>query len=165
MSVGSATPTRHFSAFAVLSRVAVCGLAVCGLALCWMALGGCERRAPRRVWTPADHGQPEATQVDPARVPVTAGDAADEGRRAVAMLWQTRCAACHGAEGRGNGSGKPPGAQIADFSQATWQTAQDDARLVTVITNGRGLMPAFGSLLSQETITSLVRHIRGLSSP
>lgn len=73
-----------------------------------------------------------------------------------------RCAQCHGEAGRGDGSGKPPGAALPDFTSASFQSARTDAQLGEVIAKGRGLMPAFGDQITQAGIDALVAHIRKL---
>jgi len=120
-----------------------------------------------RTWTPQDHGH--APQVGDTRAAPTAGlktgsPTQDPKIRASAVLWQMRCSSCHGPAGAGNGMGKPPGVQIPSFQSASWQKSQSDKQLVAVITQGKGLMPAFGKQLKQPDIEALVAHIRRLGT-
>jgi len=82
-----------------------------------------------------------------------------------AGLWNARCAACHGKDGKGNTSqGRQMG--CSDISSASWQKSVSDARIKDTILNGRDkngkkqLMPAYANKLHPEQIDSLVTFIR-----
>jgi len=125
-----------------------------------VSLAACQGRRELREWQPTDHQPP------PAVAPEGQGEAAEEGdanARAAAALWGMRCATCHGANGRGDGSGKPPGAAMPDMTSAAYQRSRSDADLHAVIKGGRGLMPAFGDQLSDLGIDELVKHVRTLA--
>lgn len=81
--------------------------------------------------------------------------------RAAAALYTRSCASCHGADGRG-GPGAPPGAQMPDLSAADWHEGNSDEDITAVITDGRGMMPAFGGQLNERGIAALVQHVRTL---
>jgi mono/diheme cytochrome c family protein len=129
-----------------------------------LAACGSEGSRPTREWTPADHQPPEGEQSDRSGAPdeVDADPAATEAR-AAAALFNAMCAQCHGMEGRGDGPGRPPVAQVPDFQAAAFQSGRTDEQLAEVIANGRGgFMPAFGARISGEGIAALVRHVRRL---
>jgi mono/diheme cytochrome c family protein len=90
------------------------------------------------------------------------GGSEDIRVRAAAALWSTRCATCHGADGRGDGPGRPPGAPMPDFTQPSFHAERTDAQLAQVIANGRGLMPGFGDQFTDAGLAALVEHVRGL---
>jgi mono/diheme cytochrome c family protein len=125
-----------------------------------MLLACDSRVTPQREWLPSDHVQP--AEVDPARVPQSAAPANEQGgvERAAAALWNVSCASCHGRDGRGNGPGKPPVAQIPDFTSADFQKSQTDAQILTVIREGRGMMPPFGKQLNDQGLSALLQHVR-----
>ena len=132
-----------------------------------VALSGCgEATTPDlEEWTPADHQQEEAAADDVRRAAPDEVDAdpATTELRAATSLFGAMCASCHGATGRGDGPGRPPVAQIPDFTDAAFQTDRTDEALGTVIRDGRGgFMPGFGDRLSPEGIAALVRHVRRL---
>jgi mono/diheme cytochrome c family protein len=135
------------------------------------ALSGCGggESAPKREWTPADHGQP--AQAAPERVPQPSaaadGDATGEPPtlRAARALWVASCAGCHGRDGRGQGDARPPGAQLPDLGSVAFQNGRTDRQFATVIREGRGMMPAFGKQLTEQGITALVQYVRTLGSP
>jgi cytochrome c6 len=78
-----------------------------------------------------------------------------------AALYKTKCAACHGVDGKGETAiGKTN--KIRDLGSAEVQ-AQSDADLTTIITSGKGKMPAYGKTLKPERIKDLVAYIRTLA--
>lgn len=78
-----------------------------------------------------------------------------------ATLYKTKCAACHGAEGKGDTAvGKAD--KIRDLSSADVQQ-QSDADLTAVITGGKGKMPAYGKSLKPDQVKDLVAYIRSLA--
>jgi cytochrome c6 len=80
---------------------------------------------------------------------------ADEGGD---QLYKTKCAACHGPDGRGEvPMGKKLGAR--DLNSAEVQK-QSDAQLTEVITKGKNKMPAYNGKLSKEQIAQLVAYVR-----
>jgi len=75
-------------------------------------------------------------------------------------LYKTKCAGCHGADGKGQTAvGKAD--KIRDLGSAEVQ-AQSDADLTTIISTGKGKMPAYGKSLKPEQITGLVAYLRTL---
>jgi cytochrome c6 len=85
-------------------------------------------------------------------------EAQDDG----AALYKTKCAACHGAAGKGDTAvGKAN--KIRDLSSADVQQ-QSDADLTTVITSGKGKMPAYGKSLKPDQVKDLVAYIRSLAT-
>jgi mono/diheme cytochrome c family protein len=119
-----------------------------------------------REWRADDHSQPEVGAIDPARVPSELGkDAGSPEQNVARALWMVSCAGCHGPEGRGDGSQRPPGAVVADLTQAGWQQARSDAQIAQVIAAGRGMMPGFAEQLGKEGIAMLVKVVRGMGKP
>jgi cytochrome c oxidase cbb3-type subunit 3 len=70
-------------------------------------------------------------------------------------LFAANCAVCHGPEGKGNqelGS--------ANLTDKIWLYGSDKETIVRTITNGRGgVMPAWGSRLSEPTIKALTVYV------
>ena len=104
-----------------------------------------------REWTAADHAHPPENLIDPTRVPQQERPNLTVGE----LLWQGRCARCHGPEGRG-------GAEAAvNFAGLDWQASVDNDQIARTIANGKPpAMPAYGDLLSADQIEALVLHIR-----
>ena len=83
--------------------------------------------------------------------------------RSAGMLFQRRCAKCHGSDGRGDDErdGLP---ELPDFTSAAWQQRRTTAHLIAAILDGRGKrMPAFSGRLTQEQARSLANYIRTLA--
>jgi mono/diheme cytochrome c family protein len=74
--------------------------------------------------------------------------------------FKTRCAPCHGATGKGDTTmGK--NLRLPDLGSPEAQKLSDD-ELATIITKGKGKMPAYERKLSKEQIEELVKFIRTL---
>ncbi len=87
-------------------------------------------------------------------VPVKAQDAGG-------ALYKTKCAACHGPDGKGETTiGKAN--KLRDLSSTDVQK-QSDADLTGIITNGKGKMPPYGKSLKPEQIKDLVSYLRSLA--
>jgi len=77
-----------------------------------------------------------------------------------ADLFKTKCAACHGATGAGDTTmGK--NLKLRDMGSADVQKQSDD-ELATIITKGKGKMPAYDGKLTKEQINEVVKYIRTL---
>ena len=84
--------------------------------------------------------------------------AADE---ATVKLYQTKCAACHAADGSGNTTvGKA--LMLKDIRDPEVQK-MTDAELTTLFTKGKGKMPANEKALKPEQIKALVEYTRELA--
>ena len=81
--------------------------------------------------------------------------------QSAAELYKSRgCSACHGKDGAGQTTmGKNMG--VRDLGSADVQK-QSDEELVTIITKGKGRMPAQERKLSRDQIRELVKYIRML---
>jgi mono/diheme cytochrome c family protein len=74
--------------------------------------------------------------------------------------FKAKCAACHGTTGAGDTTmGK--NLKLRDLGSPDVQKQTDD-ELTTIITAGKGKMPAYGSRLSKNQISELVKFIRTL---
>lgn len=127
----------------------------CGLALTLCA--GCnqpEAEPPAEVTQAAQVAPPPPAPADPAA----------EAR----TIFSTRCAACHGPDGKGDGAGAAAlDPKPRAFADAAWQDSVDDAYLKKVILEGGAAvqksvaMPGNPDLSGkQEILSELVKHIR-----
>lgn len=73
------------------------------------------------------------------------------------IIFQAKCIACHGANGKGVNKEAP------DFTDATWQSNQTDDKLLYVITNGHMHMPAFKDKLTEEERKDVLAYVRTLA--
>jgi mono/diheme cytochrome c family protein len=75
-------------------------------------------------------------------------------------LYKSKCAGCHGADGKGQTAvGKAN--NVRDLGSADVQAQSDDA-IAGIIGNGKGKMPAYGKSLKPDQIKDLVAYIRTL---
>ncbi|GAB3005010.1 hypothetical protein GCM10027284_23400 [Cyclobacterium sediminis] len=78
-------------------------------------------------------------------------------------LFQIYCSTCHGAGGRGDGAaGQAMGAQPADLTSETVQ-AQSGGEIFYKIAEGKGVMPSFKDLLTEDQRWALVSFIQQLN--
>ena len=91
---------------------------------------------------------------------VPAAFAADES--AGATVYKAKCLTCHAKDGSGN---TPVGKslQSADLRSAEVQK-KSDAELSESVSEGKGNMPAFKTLLSEDEIHSVLGYVRTLAS-
>jgi cytochrome c6 len=74
--------------------------------------------------------------------------------------FKTKCAICHGADGKGEtAAGKKLGAHNLGSAEVQNQT---DVQLAAVVTKGQNKMPAYGEKLTADEINALVKYIRSL---
>jgi cytochrome c6 len=83
-----------------------------------------------------------------------------QGQDGGETLYKSKCAGCHGADGKGQTAmGKAN--NIRDLGSADVQAQSDDA-IAVIIGNGKGKMPAYGKSLKPDQIKDLVTYIRTL---
>jgi len=74
-------------------------------------------------------------------------------------LFHTKCAVCHGDDGRGSDVGKS--LDVVDLHSPAVQK-QTDAQLIDAVTNGKGKMPPNKGRITAAQIKSLVAYVREL---
>ena len=83
-----------------------------------------------------------------------------QGQDGGEALYKSKCAGCHGADGKGQTAmGKAN--NIRDLGSADVQAQTDDV-IAGIIGNGKGKMPAYGKSLKPDQIKDLVTYIRTL---
>jgi len=80
----------------------------------------------------------------------TSGDVIEMGR----MLYDRDCASCHGADGSGELFG------ATDFTDLRQMGSIAPRDLYTILTQGRGSMPAYQALLSQDERWAILDYVR-----
>jgi len=92
---------------------------------------------------------------------VTVSPAAAEGA-AGASTFKAKCLTCHGPDGSGNTAvGKSLG--VADLRSPEIQK-KSDAELTQSVSEGKGNMPAFKNMLSEDEIRAVLQYVRSLAS-
>ena len=99
----------------------------------------------------------------------SATSARAEPDKKTVRLWKAKCAACHGAEGKGD-TEKGQKMGVADLTAAAWQTEMTDAKMKEAI--GKGLkrekngkkqeMEAYKDKLQPAEIDTLIGFMRSL---
>lgn len=72
-----------------------------------------------------------------------------------------KCASCHGRDGRSK-TARGRRTHSRDLTDANWQDDVSDERIFNSINSGRGKMPGFRKLLSENEIEALVAYVRRL---
>ncbi len=80
------------------------------------------------------------------------------GQSAGEALFKSKCAMCHGPDGKGE---VPMGKKLSARNLGSTEVqGQSDAQLTEVVTKGKNKMPAYDGKLSKEQIAQLVAYIR-----
>jgi mono/diheme cytochrome c family protein len=86
------------------------------------------------------------------------------GARTPQEIFEQRCAACHGKDGKAQ-TKKGRELKAKDFTRPRFQQHTTDKEMIDAITNGikKKKMPAFRDKLSPEEIQSLVGYVRSFA--
>ncbi len=77
-----------------------------------------------------------------------------------AATYKTKCAGCHGADGKGTtAAGKSLGVHDFSSDEVTKMSAAD---LINVVTNGKNKMPGYGKSLKDSEIKDLAAYVQEL---
>jgi mono/diheme cytochrome c family protein len=74
-------------------------------------------------------------------------------------LYESKCQACHGADGKGSAAGQKLG--VKDFHSPDVQK-QSDTELIEATKQGKGKMPPYDKKLTDDQIKQLIKYIRSL---
>lgn len=83
-----------------------------------------------------------------------------------AKIYADRCALCHGATGHGDGpasAGLDP--KPRNHTDGAYMNNLTDEELSKVVHEGKGAMPAWKDVLSDEEIQAVIQHVRSLADP
>ena len=81
-------------------------------------------------------------------------------------IYQERCVLCHGATGVGDGPGAAAlNPKPRNHTDGAYMNARTDAELHDVINNGKGAMPAWKGVLTEQQINDVLRYVRSLAVP
>jgi cytochrome c551 len=96
-----------------------------------------------------------------AALSVLAASSSPVQAQEAAATFKTKCAACHGADGKGETAiGKAN--KVRDLGSPEVQK-QTDAELTTIIETGKGKMPGYAKSLKPEQVKELVAYIRSIA--
>lgn len=129
------------------------------LSLAWACGGGettTNNPSPAESPKPTTEASPK-----PEASPANTASTGEPSKEDIAKIYETRCAACHSADGKGK---KAINDKMPDFTDAKWQEAEKDDALLKSIADGKGegkgAMPKWSGLLKPEEIKGLVAHVR-----
>jgi len=77
-----------------------------------------------------------------------------------AALFKTKCAMCHGADGKGD-TAMGKNFKLRDLSSDDVQKVHD-SEMKTLIENGKGKMPAFKGKLTDKQLGDVIQFLRTL---
>ena len=136
-------------------------LLLAAMALVNALIAGCGSKSSQSEGTSSAAGSPSGAAT-PAAAPAASPATAPDG----AQIYATRCTVCHGASGKGDG---PGGAALnpkpRDHTNGAYMNARTDDQLLEVIRNGKGAMPAWKSVLTDEEVHAALKHVRSLAVP
>ena len=90
--------------------------------------------------------------------------ASPESRSAGRRAYNQFCSNCHGATGRGDGSGAAAGTPPADLTDAVWNYGSTDGEIFSVIHDGTGNeMGGYAERLKDADIWNVVNYVRTLA--
>lgn len=124
------------------------------LASVFLPLFACDTQAVE-TWTPRDHNG-SALPTDRVTQPPVREEAKDPLSNAK-LLFEVRCAVCHGSDG--NGDGPAAAMATANLRSNAIQSLTDEA-LMRSIAYGKNQMPSFNNQLTTSQTQDLVRLIR-----
>jgi len=74
------------------------------------------------------------------------------------VLYETKCAQCHGKDG----VAKPPGTGSANFNDPAFQGAWTVESIAKITAEGKSKMPGYRNKLSQDQIRAIAAHVKTL---
>lgn len=136
---------------------------LCATALAGVWAWGCGgQKSSEQASTPP----PAETTPPPAQAAMDSNAAASTGAGDAAkgeVVYKARCVLCHGTEGRGDGVGAAAlNPKPRNHHDQTYMHSRTDAQLLEVIHNGKGQMPAWKSVLSEEEMKNVLAYVRKL---
>ena len=83
-----------------------------------------------------------------------------------AKIYAEKCTVCHGPGGKGDG---PGGAALnpkpRDHTDGAYMNSRTDEQLLEVLHNGKGAMPAWKGILTDDQLKAVLAHVRSLANP
>ena len=79
-------------------------------------------------------------------------------------IYKQRCVLCHGPEGKGDGPGAAAlNPKPRNHTDGSYMKTQTDEQLLHSIREGKGQMPAWGKILSEQEMHSVLAYVRSLA--
>lgn len=108
-------------------------------------------------------GTPPATSTPAPDAAAPPAPPALSGPELGAKVFKDRCALCHGPDGHGDGPGsKALNPKPRNLHDQAYMSTRTDEQLLEVIHNGKGAMPKWKGVLTEDEITAVFGHVREL---
>jgi mono/diheme cytochrome c family protein len=114
----------------------------------------------------------ESTQTETQPPPAGDTEGASPGGAAATdvdlgkKVYLDRCALCHGPQGKGDGTaaaGLDP--KPRNHTDGAYMNSRPNEELLGVIRDGKGAMPAWGTILSDAELKAVLMYVRSLADP
>jgi len=76
------------------------------------------------------------------------------------ILYETKCAQCHGKDG----VAKPPGKGSKNFNDPEFQKLWTEESIAQITADGKGKMPGYRSRLTPEQLRAVSAHVKTLGT-
>jgi len=122
--------------------------------------GGNQESGNQAASSPTTTTTTTTTTPPAADTGAVAADPLAHGRQ----VYVARCVLCHGPEGKGDG---PAAAALnpkpRNHTDGAYMNSRTDEELLAVIHNGKGAMPAWKSVLSEQEMQDVLKYVRTLA--
>ena len=128
--------------------------------------------APAKATSPAKVAPPAAPNHNdiplksiPAKSPIPVSEASIKAGR---VVYAKTCRACHGLQGKGDGTTAPPGSKPANLVDAEWKYGASDAEIFKTVKGGikpYDVMEPWGKKISDTDIWNTINFLRDLAKP
>jgi len=136
----------------------LCATALAGV-WAWGCGGG--QKSNEQASAPPAQTPPAATASTDTSAAASSSGAGDVARGEI--VYKARCVLCHGPEGRGNGVGAAAlNPKPRNHHDQAYMHSRTDAQLLDVIHNGKGQMPAWKTVLSEQEMKDVLAYVRKL---
>jgi mono/diheme cytochrome c family protein len=114
--------------------------------------------------TSSPGASPAATTQTPPQPATDTGAVAADPVAHGKQVYEARCVLCHGPEGKGDG---PASAALnpkpRNHTDGAYMNSRTDEQLLDVIHNGKGAMPAWKGVLSEQEMQDVLKFVRTLA--
>jgi mono/diheme cytochrome c family protein len=141
---------------AVVAAIAVTGVYLAGVA---------SEQATAAALALEPQRGPAPKAASPQKNPIPTSESSVRAGRAV---YARICRACHGLQGKGDGTSAPPGSKPANLIDTEWKYGGSDAELFKTIKEGvkpYDVMEPWGKKLSDTEIWNTINFLRDLAKP
>jgi mono/diheme cytochrome c family protein len=142
--------------------VTLCAAALAGL-VAWGCGGGSKSAEQTAGQTPPPAATSQPATAGGGDLVTSTGTYAAADIEAGAKIYSARCALCHGSDGRGDGPGAAAlNPKPRNHHDSAYMKTRTDQQLLEVLHNGKGQMPKWQGILSEEEMRQVLAYVRKL---